>query len=102
MSNCQAMMLMAYRVSKLYEEGKATIGMAALAKAFTTDRAREITKLGREMMGGNGIVFDNYVMKAHADIEALYTYEGTYDINALIAAREITGIASFKTYKKKN
>lgn len=48
------------------------------------------------MLGGNGIVFDHYVMKAHADIEALYTYEGTYDINSLVASRELTGIAAFK------
>lgn len=91
---------MAYRVSKLYDSGKITIGQVALTKAFATERAREVTRLGREMLGGNGIIFDNYVMKAHADIEALYTYEGTYDINSLVAARELTGIAAFKTLKK--
>lgn len=91
---------MAHRVSTLYDDGKVTLGQAAMAKAFTTERTREIAKLGREMLGGNGIVFDNYVMKAHADIEAIYTYEGTYDINALIAARELTGIAAFKVPKK--
>lgn len=35
-------------------------------------------------------------MKALADIEAIYTYEGTYDINVLVAGREITGIPAFK------
>lgn len=91
---------MAHRVSKLYDDGNVTLGQAAMAKAFTTERTREITKLGREMLGGDGIIFDNYVMKAHADIEAIYTYEGTYDINVLIAARELTGIAAFKVPKK--
>jgi acyl-CoA oxidase len=71
-----------------------------MCKAFTTLRTREIARLGREMLGGNGIIFDNYVMKALADCEALYTYEGTYDINALIAARELTGVAAFKVPKK--
>lgn len=47
-------------------------------------------------MGGNGIIHDNYAMKGLADIEALYTYEGTYDINALVAGREITGVPAFK------
>lgn len=96
MSICQAMLLMCWRLSILYEEGKATIGMVSLGKAYATERAREVTRLGREMFGGNGIIYDNYVMKAMADVEALYTYEGTYDINALIAGRELTGISSFK------
>jgi len=52
------------------------------------------------MLGGDGIIFDNYAMKAYADMEALYTYEGTYDINSLVAARELTGIAAFKVPKK--
>lgn len=67
-----------------------------MSKAFVTERTREVAKLGREMFGGDGIVFDNYVMKALADVEALYTYEGTYDINTLVAGRELTGIAAFK------
>jgi acyl-CoA oxidase len=49
------------------------------------------------MMGGNGIITDNYCIKALADAEGVYTYEGTYDINCLVAARELTGIAAFKT-----
>lgn len=44
-----------------------------------------------------GIIEDNYVMKAMMDIEATHTYEGTYDINVLVAGRELTGIPSFKT-----
>lgn len=53
------------------------------------------------MLGGNGIIYDNYVIKALADIEAIYTYEGTYDINALVAGRELTGIAAFKAAASK-
>jgi len=96
MSNVQAILLMCWRLSTLYEEGKATIGMVSMSKAYVTERAREVARLGREMFGGDGIIFDNYVMKAYADIEALYTYEGTYDINSLVAGRELTGIAAFK------
>ena len=91
---------MCWRISKIYDAGKATLGQAAMCKAFTTEKARNIARLGREMLGGNGIIFDNYVMKALADIEALYTYEGTYDINSLVAARELTGIAAFKVSSK--
>lgn len=84
----------------MYDNKKITLGQVALAKAFCTERAREVARLGREMLGGNGIIFDNYVMKAFADIEALYTYEGTYDINSLVGGRELTGVAAFKVPKK--
>ncbi len=50
-------------------------------------------------MGGNGIIHERYIMKAVADIEALYTLEGTYEINTLIAGRELTGMAAFKPQK---
>lgn len=92
---------MCWRLAQLYEEGKITIGMVSLGKAFVTERTREVARLGREMFGGDGIIFDNYVMKALADTEALYTYEGTYDINSLVAGRELTGIAAFKAASKK-
>jgi len=55
---------------------------------------REAVRLGRELFGGNGILIDNYVMKALVDMEVVYTYEGTYDINALVAGRAATGIAA--------
>lgn len=48
------------------------------------------------MLGGNGIVSDNHVMRAFCDIEAIYTYEGSYDINSLVAGRELTGYSAFK------
>ena len=47
-------------------------------------------------MGGNGILHDNYLMRAVADAEAMFTYEGTYDINVLVTGRELTGLAAFK------
>ena len=96
MSHTQAVLLMCYRISKLVDEDKASIGQIAMVKAFVTDKLRDIAKWGREVCGGNGILHDNYVMKAFADAEAIYTYEGTYDINTLVAGREITGIGAFR------
>ena len=52
------------------------------------------------MMGGDGILLENYCIKALTDAEVVYTYEGTYDINSLVTARELTGIAAFKAYKE--
>lgn len=84
----------------MVEANRATLGQISLAKSWVTLKGREVTALGREMLGGNGITFDNYVMKAMCDMEALYTYEGTYDINSLIAGRELTGVAAFKASSK--
>ena len=72
------------------------MGMIAMVKGFASDQAREVAKLGREMMGGNGIIHENYVIKALVDAEVTYTYEGTYDINVLVTGRELTGLAAFK------
>lgn len=100
MATVQAMILLAWRTTRLLEQNKATIGQVGMVKAWLTLRGREVCALGREMLGGNGITFDNYVMKAMADMEAMYTYEGTYDVNSLVSARELTGIAAFKASGK--
>lgn len=71
-----------------------------MGKAWATERTREVARIGREMLGGNGIISDYYVMKAVTDAEVAHTYEGTYDINALVAGRELTGISSFKASAK--
>jgi len=96
MGHIQAMLLLAWRTTRLCETGKLTMARASMTKAWTTKICREVAQLGREMMGGNGILIDNYAMKAVADIEAIYTFEGTYDINCLVLGRELTGIPAFK------
>lgn len=96
LGNVQAMFLVGWRLCKLYESGKMTPGHASLGKSWITVKARETVALGRELLGGNGILADFLVAKAFCDIEPIYTYEGTYDINSLVTAREVTGIASFK------
>ena len=58
-----------------------------MIKAWVTERAREVVRLGREICGGNGLLHENYVMRALTDIEAPYTYEGTYEINTLVGGR---------------
>ncbi|KAI7742104.1 hypothetical protein M8C21_023416 [Ambrosia artemisiifolia] len=100
LANVQAMFLMGWRLCKLYESGKMTPGHASLGKSWITLRARETVALGRELLGGNGIISDFLVAKAFNDLEPIYTYEGTYDINTLVTGREVTGIASFKPVAK--
>ncbi|XP_020585842.1 acyl-coenzyme A oxidase 4, peroxisomal-like [Phalaenopsis equestris] len=96
LGNIQAMMLLGWRLCKLYESGKMTVGHSSLAKAWTTKIAKETVSIGRELLGGNGLLADFYVAKAFCDLETIFSYEGTYDINSMVAAREITGFACFK------
>ncbi|KAI9085083.1 hypothetical protein K1719_032899 [Acacia pycnantha] len=102
LGNIQAMILVGWRLCKLYESGKMTPGHASLGKSWITLRARETAALGRELLGGNGILADFLVAKAFCDLEPIYTYEGTYDINTLVTAREVTGLASFKPVARRS
>jgi glutaryl-CoA dehydrogenase len=68
---------------------------SALAKMFTAERLRETAALAREVCGGNGITLDADVARFHADAEAIYSYEGTHEINALIVGRAATGLSAF-------
>jgi glutaryl-CoA dehydrogenase len=60
-----------------------------------TRKAREVIAMARELLGGNGILLENHVIQHMTDIEAVYTYEGTADIQTLIVGRNITGASAF-------
>ena len=66
---------MVLQVSRLAQEKKATLGQIAAVKAWVSDKTREVARLGREMMGGDGILIENYCIKALTDAEVVYTYE---------------------------
>ncbi|MBA3450436.1 MAG: acyl-CoA dehydrogenase family protein [Chloroflexia bacterium] len=87
--------LLVIQLGRLLERGEASAGMTAYAKLGTTAMAREVAGIAREILGGNGILHDHDVMRHLCDLEAVYTYEGTYDINTLIVGREITGVGAF-------
>ena len=80
---------------EMLDEGIQKDEHSALAKEFTTSRMRETVAWCRELLGGNGIVLDYDVMRHFADAEALYSYEGTREMNTLIVGRAITGKAAF-------
>ncbi len=90
-----ASMAMCVRVSRLQDEGRQSHAQAALAKGFVTAAARETVARARELLGGNGIVLEHGVARYFADMEAIYSFEGTREMNALIVGREITGIPAF-------
>ena len=89
---CQSMML---RLAEIEEEGKLLDQHASLAKAFTTTRMRETVAWAREVCGGNGIIVDNNVGRLFADAEALYSYEGTFQMQNLIVGKAVTGFSAF-------
>ena len=93
--NVTASLGMAVRVAQLQEEGVFRDDHAALAKSYVTNQARETVSLARELFGGNGILLENDVVRFFNDAEALYSYEGTREINQLIVGRALTGISAF-------
>lgn len=95
LSNLTAMQTMVFRLSQLQDEDKLTDEHASLAKVFCTLRTRDIVSRAREVMGGNGILLQYDVARFVADAEAIYSYEGTKEINSLIVGRAITGISAF-------
>ena len=90
-----AMQLYCIRLARLSEAGRLTDVIASLAKVNNTRKAREVILEARELLGGNGILLDYHVVRHMADIEAIYTYEGTADIQELIVGRQITGVSAF-------
>jgi glutaryl-CoA dehydrogenase len=89
------MQLLCLRLSQLLAEGKMTPGMASLAKMNNALKARQVVADARDILGGNGILLEYHVARHQADMEAVYTYEGTDTIQALIVGREITGVQAF-------
>ncbi len=95
LANVTASTAMCARVSQLQDAGLLRDEHASLAKAFTTARMRETVGWAREVLGGNGILLEHHVGRFVADAEAIYSYEGTREINTLIVGRAITGIGAF-------
>jgi glutaryl-CoA dehydrogenase len=90
-----AMQLYSIRMGRLIDEGKVEETMAALAKYYCTVKGRNVCRLARDVLGGNGVTLDFHVMRHLCDMEALVTYEGTAEIQSLIVGRHITGQSAF-------
>ncbi len=95
LGNITASLAMAVRLAKMQDAGTARDEHAALAKEYCTTKMRETVALAREVVGGNGVILDYGVAKFFADAEALYSFEGTRQINTLVVGRSITGHSAF-------
>lgn len=89
------MQTLCLQLSHLISRGLLSEGTASLAKYNNARKARYVTQLARECLGGNGIVIDNHIARLMLDAEIIYTYEGTNEINLLLVGRELTGLNAF-------
>ena len=95
LSNVTASIAMNVRASQLQDAGALRDEHASLCKVHSTVRMRETVGWAREVLGGNGILLEHHVGRFVADSEAIYSYEGTREINTLIVGRAITGESAF-------
>lgn len=86
------MQLVCFQAAMLIATDSLTDSVVSMAKYNNARKARYVTQLARETMGGNGLIVDNHVARLMTDAEVIYTYEGTNEINLLIVGRELTGI----------
>ena len=87
--------LLVYRLGRLKDKGKMTFQQVSMAKRNNCSIARDIAKLSREILGGNGIVGDYSPIRHMANIESVYTYEGTHEMHSLIIGENITGLSAY-------
>ena len=89
------MQLYCMQIARLEEAGRLSDTVAGLAKLNNTRTARWVISEARDLLGGNGILLENHVIRHMGDIEVLHTYEGTETVQTLIVGRDITGVGAF-------
>lgn len=94
-SEVTAMQAMCIQLAHNAQRGTLTEAMSSMAKYHNANKARRVTQLARETLGGNGILIENHIARLWTDADVIYTYEGTNEINMLIVGRDITGLNAF-------
>jgi glutaryl-CoA dehydrogenase len=87
--------LLCLQLGRLKDQGKATPQQVSLAKRNNVSIATDIAREARRLLGANGILVEYQAMRHLANLESVYTYEGTHDIHTLILGQEITGLSAF-------
>jgi glutaryl-CoA dehydrogenase len=88
--------LLALRLGRLKDEHKVTPAQVSMAKMNNVAAAREICAMARTILGANGILGEYPVMRHMANLESVYTYEGTHDMHTLVIGEAVTGIAAYR------
>jgi len=87
--------MLCYRLGRLKDEGKMTPQQVSLAKRANVDMATNVAREARRLLGGNGILVEYHSMRHMANLESVYTYEGTHDIHSLVLGQALTGLSAF-------
>jgi alkylation response protein AidB-like acyl-CoA dehydrogenase len=87
---------LAHRLADLKERGEMRPQHVSMAKRNNVRMARDQSRVAREILGGNGITADYSPMRHMANLETVYTYEGTHDIHTLILGEDLTGFAAYE------
>ncbi|HSN36863.1 MAG TPA: acyl-CoA dehydrogenase family protein [Arthrobacter sp.] len=95
LSELTSMQLHCFHLAGLDAAGLMRPTQAAMAKYHNTRKARELASIARDMLGGNGILLENHVVRHLLDIESIHTYEGTQSIQTLLIGRDVTGHSAF-------
>jgi glutaryl-CoA dehydrogenase len=88
--------LLALQLGRLKDRGEATAAQISMAKMSNVAAAREICARARTILGANGILGEYPVMRHMANLESVYTYEGTHDMHTLVVGQAVTGIPAFR------
>jgi len=91
-----SMQLLSIRLGQLAQKFKMTNGQCSLAKMNNAAKARQVCADARDILGGNGVLYDYIVARHFLDMEIVYTYEGTDSIQTLIVGKDITGVQAFR------
>ena len=87
--------LLCLQLGRLKDAGKVRPQQASLAKRANCAMATDVAREARRLLGANGILVEYSAMRHMANLESVYTYEGTDDIHALILGQDVTGLAAF-------
>ena len=87
--------LLCWRLGAMKDAGTMRPELVSLAKRNNVDMATEIAREARRLLGANGILVEYQSMRHMANLESVYTYEGTDDVHALILGQDITGLAAY-------
>ena len=87
--------LLCYRLGRMKDEGTMTPQQVSLAKRANCDMATNVAREARRLLGANGILVEYHSMRHMANLESVYTYEGTHDVHSLILGQALTGISAF-------
>jgi glutaryl-CoA dehydrogenase len=87
--------LLCYRLGRMKDEGTMTPHQVSLAKRANVDMATNVAREARRLLGANGILVEYHSMRHMANLESVYTYEGTHDIHSLVLGQALTGLSAF-------